>query len=1662
MILTGKFIIMTLVYYFTMGGLDETDLPNEMRDSMKKKLLALICVMALFVGAAIMAVPRAEAAENSFQVGFARVDINPYIDPTLTGDALVATSNIMQLPLRGSGDVWNRLSTKGLMDDNGDGVVTSDDGLKATCMAVTDANGKTVMFITVDLIGGTMISKVNKAVVERVTAAIEAGEITNVDLAKEAIYYGGTHTHSAPDTTVYVAAGKTGTNSAGIDLSVPNEQLGIWIDRTIENICDAAIAALKDRSAATVTKDQLAVSDATSEAVKGKTLTSTRHYVNGEDGSIAGDNFNSRGDNPTQITDANDNIYLMKFTFEDSSKLPIILTSFRGHPSLNNSDSYAGADNNHISSDYINAYRTALEFGTNVTIDKETGVGYVESWTHGTTQKYRVLYFNGTGGNTNPRGYEILRDENGNALTSTSGSVIRAYSWIDQSASKGGNTRANSVGNVLAVLAQECLTDGKNESNVDYGEIKTVQKKYVADRKTVGINSLSHNAGVAYQESDKLYDAAYSAYTTANTKFNAYKSAKSTYDNASSWLKWMYKSDMDNALAAYNTANETLKPLNAAYVEYMDAHFTNASTQASTTLVGSTYGPTKPLQTHPMIYKEGDETFAIGSRFHASNLVSMWNSKLDIPKTGDIDVTLNAFMLGEDLAFVVVPGEPFDYYFKEYGVYTPENNLWNILDDSTYGKPIVLGYTNGALGYFPNYEAYFYNEGRTDKSIGSYETQNNTKEAGHGEEMIYQLDSMLAALNAQDRVAYCAHCKQDVTWTPYMLQKTISAGHYYLAADYAGAQVRIADNEQVCFDLNGYTFYGTEARAFYLEANTTTQLSIMDSSKAQTGVVKALGGSIGAPNGYGGKTVIVGKKTTLNLYSGTLTGAEKGNHSVYAGGVLFIRGTFNMYGGKVIGSTVSSFTGQYLKSGVPTDMERAASGGAIESSGTLNLYGGQIISGSGQRITGTVIGSEELGHAYSQTVEPVEIKDPGVTVLTGGAVNLGGDCSVEDIYFTDGISGKLTLHGIYTGAMEITYPEETSVGAGTSVGIAVADSLGNPANTSSSAITVKGCEGLYAAVKGSQLILSEAPYNYAYCEACDLEVQWKPMTDATLDQTANTKGMKPGHYVLAEDTETTQKQLNVNGDNAGTFCFDIAGHTFTGASRAFYVYDGAVLNLVDSVGGGILEGKSSTATGGGILYIQDSGVINLYGGTVRHNDANNDYVASGGCVRCNGGTLNMYGGTLKGLKVSSVGGVAYVGARTSNGVTNYGQFNIYGGEITAGTAGDVGDCIYVNNAKCKVTVAENVNVPDVYVSVDPADVLVVDTTDAPFTGSVQLTCKTQPETGATLGTVKGTNSITTGAVTLSGSSLPVIVVDGKLTTKLELKSFHLYDESGMYATFDTFAEALAAYTYDETRGNYIQLTKDVSKPSINKTVVVDLNGFYLSYPTVEDGVILYAMDSQTNDFTVEDEMAYGMVYHPTVLGTAQVQGLPLESDAAGDGYLMIDEGSGYSFHRVSLGIQAMSLRPGAAGVYYSCNFMGDEIVAENVKSFGIALSAWIEPDAMTLDEMCLYTENTQFAPGASGNASHGVLLSGIMKTTNTAEKNRQNGEIAVYGRAYIETEDGYTFGLSVSRSLKDQLEDINGIWDQLSDVQKSSVAEFVTTYFDAVKDWDISSIISNA
>lgn len=335
-----------------------------------KKTIAIVCMLAMLLSLVPLSPPRAAALNaNSgvYQVGYARVDINPYV---LEDDI---SGGIMALPLRGYGDSWNRLSTDGLIDDSGDGLVDEEDGLFATCIAITDVNGNAILLYTIDMIGGSLGSKARPIIAERVNAALESGELTGLQpLTKDQIQISGTHTHSSIASNSYNSNGKTGTNDDGFDLSVANEQLGTWLDRTMIDLGDAAIEALKDRSDAKISKDQLSVRDATTPVLQNRRLNSIRHYNMEVDGDkfVGGNGFNAvdkwdyqnpddyrtpRGVDPKVVSQVDDNMYMLRFEFPGTEKLPVLMVSWRGHPSIN-----GGSDDGRISSDYVNAWQNAL------------------------------------------------------------------------------------------------------------------------------------------------------------------------------------------------------------------------------------------------------------------------------------------------------------------------------------------------------------------------------------------------------------------------------------------------------------------------------------------------------------------------------------------------------------------------------------------------------------------------------------------------------------------------------------------------------------------------------------------------------------------------------------------------------------------------------------------------------------------------------------------------------------------------------------------------------------------------------------------------------------------------------------------------------------------------------------------------------------------------------------------------------------------------------------------------------------------------------------------------------------------------------------------------------------------------------------------------------
>ncbi len=250
---------------------------------------------------------------------------------------------------------------------------------------------------------------------------------------------------------------------------------------------------------------------------------------------------------------------------------------------------------------------------------------------------------------------------------------------------------------------------------------------------------------------------------------------------------------------------------------------------------------------------------------------------------------------------------------------------------------------------------------------------------------------------------------------------------------------------------------------------------------------------------------------------------------------------------------------------------------------------------------------------------------------------------------------------------------------------------------------------------------------------------------------------------------------------------------------------------------------------------------------------------------------------------------------------------------------------------------------------------------------------------------------------------------------------------------------------DDAGAGVVQLWKNEETLTVSKDVVLDLNGYNIQSVTVSGGT-LRVLDSQTDDYTG----SYGKIASFT--GDVQAQ----------EGYLMDVTSGVASFHKVGLTITAMSLRSVIDGealpsVYYTSTFAGDEVVAKNVKKYGIALNAMEEPSEKNMNTSSAYSAFTNFQAGE--NKGNGTLLKGIMKTTNTDARNLRNANIQVYGRAYVLThDDQYIFGNSVHRSLKEQMEAVDELWSTYNPTVRENFRQLYDAYEDIVKSWNLSNL----
>lgn len=220
----------------------------------------------------------------------------------------------------------------------------------------------------------------------------------------------------------------------------------------------------------------------------------------------------------------------------------------------------------------------------------------------------------------------------------------------------------------------------------------------------------------------------------------------------------------------------------------------------------------------------------------------------------------------------------------------------------------------------------------------------------------------------------CPVCDKTVTWTAWDgTVKPDSGDHFRLTASATMPAVfEVAEGENLCIDLNGYTLSApVGARAFYVQGS----LDILDSRTS--GMVR------GSTHANNGGTIYVSSAGTLTLHSGTIAGGE----------------ATGKYGGNIYSAGITNLRGATVMGG------NASRGGNIASTGTLNIYEDSLISGGVAGGYGGNIYTNKILNIYGGTITGGESED-----------DLGGNIGLmyADMVMTGGLISEPVGYNIAT------------------------------------------------------------------------------------------------------------------------------------------------------------------------------------------------------------------------------------------------------------------------------------------------------------------------------------------------------------------------------------------------------------------------------------------------------------------------------------------------------------------------------------------------------------------------------------------------------------------------------------------------------------------------
>lgn len=551
---------------------------------------------------------------------------------------------------------------------------------------------------------------------------------------------------------------------------------------------------------------------------------------------------------------------------------------------------------------------------------------------------------------------------------------------------------------------------------------------------------------------------------------------------------------------------------------------------------------------------------------------------------------------------------------------------------------------------------------------------------------------------------YCSKCEANVMWEEFSAAACTGEKHLMLLAPVTvTSQLASAATDNITIDLNGKTLTAdtksTGGRLVLLNGTMNIQDSVGGGKITSVAQLSRNGGTIG-----------MSATGILNLYSGTLTmeeTAQAGN----GGGVVFVGdGTFNMFGGTIVGGKIGFGNGGVDCLGVNVNVRGGKftmTGGTIDGSvkqpAGVQVLGGNIYGGPNSVITlsgGTVIGGEAIKGGNIYSVGTVIIND-GATV-SGGKATLGGNIYSKLAVRLNGglVTGGQAQNGgnIYMelGAVNVQGGTiENGVATPVVDGTTITGGLGGNIYADNATVTVGAATGdVVATVSNGRAYTGGNIYSV--------------MTGGTNKAVAvNKKGVVTLGETVAVTGDTspnkhkggniyTKNTLSVRGEVSNGKAYD-GGNIFHESWTDFY--GTATGGQASNRGGNIFSNSTLMIHSGAVIEngraVNGGNVMALKNVTVEQNAT----VQNGTATTGRGGNIYMVASTftltVNGKVLGGTAGTSGAGIAATSGVS----IVVAGGEVTGALQPNVADVnITVSGAakisklvlpaSCKITVGE--------------------------------------------------------------------------------------------------------------------------------------------------------------------------------------------------------------------------------------------------------------------------------------------------------------------------------------------------------------------------------------